>query len=139
MKTYIIYDENQGGYVGWSSNNQQDLIIEFALHYYSEFYYPEKMKIVKELTDYLDKNKDTIHSKTMSNKEFDEQLFSLAFGKSPINFHDALWFLSKHGFTIDEVDNERSQYIEEVLGKTNNTVVSKKDIENIERRISNVW
>lgn len=139
MKTYIIYDVNQGGYISWSSNNEEMLIVDFALHYYSEFYYPEKMKIVNELTDYLEKNRDTIRSKTISHEQIDKELLRLAIGESPINFHDALWFLNKQGFTIDEVDNDRNQYIEEVLGKTNNTIVSKNDIEEIKRRNLNVW
>lgn len=129
MSTFIIYDINKGGYTNWSSNNVEKLAIEYAFHYYDSVYYPQKKKFIDNLSEFLNKNKDTIHFKILSDDFIDKKIFEFAFGEKPISSKKSILFLIKNGFLIKQIDKELSVKIDDVFGHTNHDVVSLSDLE----------
>lgn len=129
MNVFIIYDNNKGGYVNWSSEDIQELVIDYALHYYDTVYYPKKIKFINNLTDFLDKNKDTIHSKVLSDDYIESKIFEFALGELPLDWKISFDFLNNCGFSIKKIDDKLNKRIDDIFGVNNCDVVSLLDLE----------
>lgn len=128
-KVYVIYDENKGGYINWSSNDKADLITEFALHCYDAIFYPQQVEpIINNLRDYLDKQNISEEKGQEFVELVDLKLFKLALGEDIKNYEQQLTFIQKLGFVIDKITKEESDRVDFILGNSNQDVVSSDEM-----------